>query len=201
METGRKPGRSQVEVEASASATESLSARESHEQRPGGNTGAETAPEAATREASGTHGAVETEANPADRKTAREKIAALLWWSVPSSTDEEAKARTEQLLDAHRAEVLAVRDEEMERLRALLAAATVLEIPWTGSTLPLQLRRSSTRTDWWAICDREGRRWHREYGFVYERQDLAERERTDTRFPLADAWPLAQQIAAEAVTA
>lgn len=46
------------------------------------------------------------DAPAADGKTGRQKIAALLWWSVPSSTDEEAKARTEQLLDEHRAEVL-----------------------------------------------------------------------------------------------
>ena len=39
--------------------------------------------------------------------TARQNIASLLWWSVPSSDDDEAKARTEQLLDAYQAEVLA----------------------------------------------------------------------------------------------
>lgn len=46
------------------------------------------------------------DAPAADSETGRQKIADLLWWSVPSSTDEEAKARTEQLLDDHRAEVL-----------------------------------------------------------------------------------------------
>ncbi|MFF6847052.1 hypothetical protein [Streptomyces antimycoticus] len=38
---------------------------------------------------------------------ARKKIANLLWWSVPSSDDADAKALTEQMLDAHRTEVLA----------------------------------------------------------------------------------------------
>ncbi|MCI3277499.1 hypothetical protein [Streptomyces cylindrosporus] len=78
----------------------------------------------------------------------------------------------------------------------LLAHATVFEIPWAGSILPLQVRRSTEGGDRWAICDRQGRRWDRQSGFVYERQDLDERTRTDTRFPLADAWPLAHQIAA-----
>ena len=40
-------------------------------------------------------------------RTAREKVAGLLWWSVPSGTDEEAKARTNQLLDELTAEVVA----------------------------------------------------------------------------------------------
>ncbi|MFD3814946.1 hypothetical protein ACFWRZ_07760 [Streptomyces rubiginosohelvolus] len=39
--------------------------------------------------------------------SARERIAGLLWWSVPSGTTEEAKALTEQMLDAYRAEVTA----------------------------------------------------------------------------------------------
>lgn len=38
---------------------------------------------------------------------ARQNIASLLWWSVPSSDNDEAKARTEQMLDAYRDEVLA----------------------------------------------------------------------------------------------
>lgn len=45
-------------------------------------------------------------------KTAREKVAGLLWWSVPSGTDEEAKARTNQLLDELTAEVRAERDTQ-----------------------------------------------------------------------------------------
>ncbi|MFD5386318.1 hypothetical protein ACFWMG_15480 [Streptomyces sp. NPDC127074] len=50
---------------------------------------------------------------------AREKIANLLWWSVPSADDTEAKALTEQMLDAHRAEVLAegLSDTEKAMLR------------------------------------------------------------------------------------
>jgi hypothetical protein len=41
---------------------------------------------------------------------ARQRIADLLWWSVPSGTDEEAKAGAAELLDAYRAEVVAERD-------------------------------------------------------------------------------------------
>ncbi|KOT94535.1 hypothetical protein ADK70_12765 [Streptomyces rimosus subsp. pseudoverticillatus] len=38
--------------------------------------------------------------------SARDNIANLLWWSVPSSDDAEAKAITADLLDRYRAEVL-----------------------------------------------------------------------------------------------
>ena len=38
---------------------------------------------------------------------AREEIAYHLWMAVPSSDNDEAKARAEEMLDAHRAEVLA----------------------------------------------------------------------------------------------
>ena len=38
---------------------------------------------------------------------ARDEIASRLWWSVPSADDAEAKAITEQMLDAYRADVLA----------------------------------------------------------------------------------------------
>lgn len=48
--------------------------------------------------------------------SAREKIAELLWWSVPSSTNEEAKERTEQLLDAFAAEVLREGADELDRV-------------------------------------------------------------------------------------
>jgi len=39
--------------------------------------------------------------------SARQKIADLLWWQVPSANDAEAKAGAEEMLDAYRAEVLA----------------------------------------------------------------------------------------------
>jgi hypothetical protein len=64
-------------------------------------------PEAATHPHSAPDGATEPAANPANVKTARQKIANLLWWSIPANTNEEAKARTEQLLDEYRAEALA----------------------------------------------------------------------------------------------
>lgn len=38
--------------------------------------------------------------------TAREAIAERLWLSIPSADDDEAKARTRGMLDAHRAENL-----------------------------------------------------------------------------------------------
>lgn len=40
-----------------------------------------------------------------DQPTAREKIANLLWWSIPSHDTDEAKAKAEQMLDDHAAEV------------------------------------------------------------------------------------------------
>lgn len=79
---------------------------------------------------------------------------------------------------------------------SLLAHTAAFEIPQAGLLHPLQLRRSPEGGDRWAICDGEGRRWHREHGFVYEAQNQDEHTRTHTRFALAEAWPLAHQIAA-----
>ncbi|MGQ4733396.1 hypothetical protein ACUN3E_37780 [Streptomyces sp. Ju416(a)] len=45
--------------------------------------------------------------------SARERIAGLLWWSVPSSTNEGAKAEAEALLDAYRLAVIAERDAQI----------------------------------------------------------------------------------------
>ncbi|CAM5389703.1 hypothetical protein STENM36S_06304 [Streptomyces tendae] len=56
-------------------------------------------------------------------KTAREKVAGLLWWSVPSGTDEEAKDRTNQLLDELTAEVRTTAFEEAAAFFAGLADA------------------------------------------------------------------------------
>ncbi|MFE6362949.1 hypothetical protein ACFVP3_23495 [Streptomyces sp. NPDC057806] len=77
----------------------------------------------------------------------------------------------------------------------LLARAHSFEIPWPGQWRPLLLQRSHAGGDRWWIGDREGRRWHRDLGFVYEAQNEEERSRTGTRFPLAEAWSLAQRIA------
>jgi hypothetical protein len=61
---------------------------------------------------------------------AREEIAARLWLSVPSSDDDEAKARAEEMLDAHRDEVLA---KAIGRLRAIPVDCTALTGPvWYG---------------------------------------------------------------------
>jgi len=68
-----------------------------------------------------------------DGETTRQKIAALLWWSVPASTDEEAKARTEQLLDEHRAEVLREAEGKAREIVAKL---------WVDGTTQKQLDRA-----------------------------------------------------------
>lgn len=78
----------------------------------------------------------------------------------------------------------------------LLALATVLEIPRPGHALPLQLRRSYGYADRWAICDREGRRWHREYGWVMQDDGSRyEAERNASRYTLAEAVPIARMLA------
>ncbi|MET7436997.1 hypothetical protein, partial [Streptomyces sp. NPDC005568] len=83
-----------------------------------------------------------------------------------------------------------------EQAAELLALATVLEIPRADTGIPLQLRRSYGHADRWAICDREGRRWHRENGWVYEAQGIRdEAQRDGTRYTLAEAVPLARQLA------
>lgn len=75
---------------------------------------------------------------------------------------------------------------------ALLALAVVLEIPRPGILSPLQLRLSDGHADRWAICDRTGRRWYPE-GWMYEPMD--DRLCDDGRFTLAEAVPLARQLA------
>ncbi|MFJ9114458.1 hypothetical protein ACIRJO_02800 [Streptomyces sp. NPDC102394] len=83
----------------------------------------------------------------------------------------------------------------------LLAHATSFEIDWPGRFRKLLIHRSYAGGDRWWIADREGRRWHRTLGFVYEAQNEDERTRTDTRFPLAEAWPLAHAIATDETAA
>ncbi|MGI3199632.1 hypothetical protein ACRJ4W_15375 [Streptomyces sp. GLT-R25] len=82
----------------------------------------------------------------------------------------------------------------------LLALATVLEIPRPGTALPLQLRRSYGHADRWAICDREGRRWDRDLScWVYEAEGIRDEALRDaTRYTLAEAVPLARELAAGA---
>lgn len=79
----------------------------------------------------------------------------------------------------------------------LLAHAASFEIDWPGKFRRLVIHRSYAGGDRWWISDREGRRWHRTLGFVFEAQNEDEKTRTDTRFPLAEAWPLAHAIAAD----
>lgn len=62
--------------------------------------------------------------------SARKEIAARLWLSVPSSDNDEAKARTEEMLNAYRAEVLA---KAVGRMRAIPVDCTALTGPvWYG---------------------------------------------------------------------
>lgn len=94
------------------------------------------------------------------------------------------------LADLERARRIAVALEQQ------LALATVLEVPRPATAIPLQLRRSYGHTDRWAICDRTGRRWHREHGWVHEPDGIRDEHlRNDTRFALIEALPLAQQLA------
>ncbi|MFI1767496.1 hypothetical protein ACH41H_36365 [Streptomyces sp. NPDC020800] len=124
-------------------------------------------------------------------------------WLVMYATDHPLAGLVAVIPDygAHLAEFIATARaavpellDEIERLRAVLGHITVCEIPWPGHPFPLWLQRSYAGGDRWWIGDREGRRWNRDHGFVFERQD-DERTRTDTRFPLADAWSLARRIA------
>lgn len=77
----------------------------------------------------------------------------------------------------------------------LLERTHAFELPWPGRWRSLLIERSYAGGDRWAICDREGRRWHFELGWVYEQSDLNEKTRTDTRFPLTEAWKIAHRIA------
>ncbi|MFD7793601.1 hypothetical protein [Streptomyces sp. NPDC059759] len=77
----------------------------------------------------------------------------------------------------------------------LLERAHSFEVPWPGRWRSLLVERSYAGGDRWAICDREGRRWHSELGWVYEQSNLDESTRTDTRFPLTEAWKIAHRIA------
>lgn len=45
--------------------------------------------------------------------SARDQIASLLWWQMPSSDNDEARAHASAMLDAFRAEVIAERDAQI----------------------------------------------------------------------------------------
>jgi hypothetical protein len=117
---------------------------------------------------------------------------------IAAITEDGLKPRDARqgLVDA----MLAVVRPELDRLRAErdqaraeLALATVFEIPRPGNAAPLQIRQIYDDTDRWAICDRTGRRRGRDGGWWYEpeREELCD----STRFTLAEALPLAQQLA------
>lgn len=151
-----------------------------------------------------------------DRAALRQRIAAALYERERPPRDPhwpDAYAADREVFEAMADAVLAVLPDPTELRRVadeqptttktetpaaeLLTLATVLEIPRPGTGIPLQLRRSHGHGDRWAICDRTGRRWHREYGWVHEPDGIRDEHlRDDTRYTLAEAVPLAQQLAA-----
>lgn len=101
-----------------------------------------------------------------DHPTARQKIANLLWWSIPSHDTDEAKAKAEQMLDDHAAEV---RRESTE-----LEAATEFRLtPAPPAYTPLIVRRDPAY---------DGTRW----AVLHDPGDIAVR-RTWT----AEGWEMA----------
>jgi hypothetical protein len=144
---------------------------------------------------------------PTDQTALRDRIAAALITRIKESVLPETT--TPQFLGGNTSffaateydladVVLALLPAPVDRAAELLALATVLEIPRPGTGTPLQLRRSYGHADRWAICDRTGRRWHREHGWVYEPDGIRdEAQRDATRYALAEAVPLARQLADE----
>jgi hypothetical protein len=111
---------------------------------------------------------------------------------LTASPEEFRRHKAGKLADA----VREVRDAELERATRLLGLATVLEIPRPGTGIPLQLRLSHGHTNRWAICDREGRRWHREHGWVYEESGIRDEALRDaTRYTLDEAETIARELA------
>lgn len=134
-----------------------------------------------------------TSDTPLDLDAIETRAASLHEYAI--LTDQPFQAEADQLTGTDVPALI----ETVRRLREQLALAAVLEIPRPGHVLPLQLQRSYGHTDRWAICDREGRRWHREHGWVFEAQGIRdEAQRGATRFTLAEAQPLAEQIASAA---
>lgn len=107
----------------------------------------------------------------------------------------ERHSTNEALSDA--AVALRADRDRIAELEDLQRLVTVLEIPRPGR-LPLQVRLAHGHDDRWMICDREGRRWHREHGWVFEAQGIRDEELRDaTRFTLDEVVPLARQLADE----
>lgn len=67
----------------------------------------ETTPEAATGAAVAPCEASEADATPVGTKSARDRIADRLWWSIPSTDDADAKAQAAAWLDEYAAAVRA----------------------------------------------------------------------------------------------
>jgi len=127
-----------------------MNARQTPERAPEGSEAPANPSQAVGGPAAGRDGATNAPTAPADRKTARQKVADLLWWSVPSSTSEEAKTRTEELLDAFAAEVRAERaDLEQAAVHARSALAALcydLEDPGSDAFGALYLLSQATLT-------------------------------------------------------
>lgn len=112
--------------------------------------------------------------------------------------------RTDFLAEVNyqRERALGERDQaraELTEAREIASLASVFCIPReTGA--PLQLRQIYDNTDRWAICDRTGKRWYRAEDGVAAAGWFYEPERESLcdlgRFTLAEALPLARQLAA-----
>lgn len=123
-------------------------------------------------------------ASPSEVERLRSRVAEL----------ESERHSTNEALSDEAVQLRADRDRiaELEDLQRLV---TVLEIPRPGR-LPLQVRLAHGHDDRWMICDREGRRWHREHGWVFEAQGIRDEELLGaTRFTLDEVVPLARQLA------
>jgi hypothetical protein len=84
----------------------------------------------------------------------RKKVADLLWWSVPSGTDEEAKARTQELLDAHAAEVRTATLTEVIDLVEGFAAGAVERDVLRDLATELRARMTKGNSEDGALRDR-----------------------------------------------
>lgn len=128
--------------------SEATERRQSAELAPEASQAPENAPQAVTAAAVDAHGASEAHANPAERKTARDRIADRLWWSIPSTDDADAKAKAAVWLDEYAAEVRAeFADLQAAALHARAALAALcydLEDPGSNALGALYLLQQAT---------------------------------------------------------
>ena len=140
MQTGHETG-SRDQIEGQNGAQEPLNA-------PSGS----QAPSEPSTPPHGTQGAHDeaatADASATDTRSARQIVADLLWWIVPGSTDEEAKTRANELLDAYAAEVRAEREQlesaAVHARSALAALCYDLEDPGSNALGALYLLSQAT---------------------------------------------------------